>query len=89
MKRTIVTIETWQKTVVRRRFRGASCPRCGAESSLLMPDEAVALPRTTAGEIFRRVEVGKLHYMETDAGALLVCQSQLVDKTSGGETNAD
>ena len=50
---------------------------------MLTPDEAAALARTTAREIYRRVEAGELHSAETADGRLLVCMSRLLGETPG------
>ena len=44
---------------------------------MVTPDEAAALTETSARAIFRRVESGELHFVETDKGALLVCRNLL------------
>jgi len=76
-KRTTVTIQTRQRTVVRRRGgqKVAWCEQCRAEVLMLTPEEAATLARTTARAIFHRVEAGELHFLETEDGALLVCWS--------------
>jgi hypothetical protein len=74
-KRTVVTIETRQRTFVRRRGPAAAarCPLCGAAAPLLTIDEVAALTRTTASDIYRRIETGEFHFRETQEGALLIC----------------
>jgi len=75
-KRTSITIETRKTTVIRRRKAQtvAWCERCHARVLMHNPDEAAALDGTTVREIFRYVESGELHAIETDEGALLVCR---------------
>lgn len=75
-KRTSITIETQKMTVIRRRKvqTVAWCERCRAEVLMLNPDEVAALSGTTVREIFRQVESGELHSIETNAGTLLVCR---------------
>ena len=78
-KRTVVTIETRQRTVVRRARRHATawCESCRAEVLMLTPDEAAALSQTTTRTVFRRVEAGGLHFNEGADGTLLVCANSL------------
>jgi hypothetical protein len=54
---------------------------------MLTPDEAAALAQTTAREVYRRVEAGEVHSIETEDGALRVCVNSLGGATpgSGGE----
>jgi hypothetical protein len=44
---------------------------------MITPDEAAALTQTTAREIYRRVEAGGSHSIETDDGALRICVNSL------------
>ena len=44
---------------------------------MLEPDEAAVLTATTVRNIFRRVEAGELHFVESDGGVLLVCRTSL------------
>ena len=79
--RTEITVERRQRTVVRMRRgpRAAWCEGCAGLVPMLTPDEAAALAGTTAREIFRRVEAGELHFLETADGALLICGGRLLE----------
>jgi hypothetical protein len=44
---------------------------------MVAPEEAAALARTSTRTIYRRVEAGLLHYVETPGGGLLVCTHSL------------
>jgi hypothetical protein len=50
---------------------------------MLTPEEAAALAQSTAREIYRRVEAGELHSLETDDRALRVCVNSLGGTTYG------
>ena len=78
-KRTVVTIETGQRTVIRQRGRQtvAWCERCRRQVLMLMPDEAAALAQISVRAVFRRVEAGALHFIETEAGTPFVCLTSL------------
>ena len=75
--KTVITIETFQRTTVhlRRETKIAWCDRCAADTVMLASDEAAAHLQTTAREIFRLTEAGQIHYLETETGALLVCRN--------------
>ncbi len=78
-EKTVITIETFQRTVVRlrRKAKIAWCEKCAADVPMITPNEAAAFLQTTAREIFRLTEVGKIHYLETETGALLICRNSL------------
>jgi hypothetical protein len=52
-----------------------------AESLMISPNEAAARLQITAREIFRRVEAGELHFLETESGALRICGNSLSIKS--------
>ena len=74
-----VTMQTRQVTTVRwqRQPLVLQCERCAGETSMVTPGEAAVLAHTTARHIFRRVEAGELHFLETAEGELLVCCNSL------------
>ena len=77
-KRTIVTIERRERTVV-RRGRGpavAWCDRCGAEVRVVTLAEADARAQAaSARDLTRLDEPCELHLPEADDGALPVCHN--------------
>jgi hypothetical protein len=86
---TKITLEKRQRTTIRLRRRkptAAWCERCAAETEMLAPDEAALVSGTTQMAVFRLLENGELHFMETGAGALLICRNSLKNnnyKTKG------
>jgi hypothetical protein len=80
-RKTVITVEKFQRTTVRRarqRAITAWCDGCAAETAMLEPNQAAAAAGPiTAREIFRLTEAGRIHYLETEAGALLVCSASL------------
>ena len=78
-KSTVVTIETHKLTVVRplREPINAWCEQCAAESQMLTPENAATLLGVAPREIYRRVENGALHFLESANGALLICCRRL------------
>jgi hypothetical protein len=49
------------------------CSMCGDEVRMVTIDQAAILSRLTARDIYREVEAGVLHFMETTEGSVLVC----------------
>jgi hypothetical protein len=78
-KKTIVTIEARERTTIRRGARSlvAWCEHCCAHVLMLTPDEAALVCRTDARSIFRQIEAGEIHFIESEGGALLVCANSL------------
>jgi hypothetical protein len=78
-KTTIVTFEARERMVIRHSARRpvAWCERCCADALMVTPNEAAALSRTDARAIFRGVEAGQIHFIESEGGALLVCSNSL------------
>lgn len=88
-RRTEITFETRRLLLVGGRGRVSAagwCASCGAKVVLVTAEEAARLSGVTAREIFRRVEAGRLHFVETCGGGLLVCRESL---NEGGGTAAD
>jgi hypothetical protein len=44
---------------------------------MLTPEEISMLSATSARALYRRVEEGKLHFIETEGGLLFVCLASL------------
>ncbi len=78
-KRTETTIETHQVQIVRRRRREveAWCSDCAENVRMIAPESAAVLAQVTLRAVFRRVEAGELHFIETRDGALLICLNSL------------
>jgi hypothetical protein len=78
-KTTIVTFESRERLTIRRgeqRFV-AWCERCCAEVLMISTNEAASLTRSNARSIFRGVEAGELHFLESETGELMVCSKSL------------
>ena len=79
IQRTRITVETSQ-VVVERLAGGAvsfRCEGCGGEARFAPPEVAAARARVGVREIFRRIEGGAVHFVESPAGAVLVCLESL------------
>ena len=74
-RRTEVTVRTHQVTTVRplRQPFLAWCEACAARVPMVAPEGAVEMARTSTREVYRRIESGKLHFVETATGDLFIC----------------
>ena len=85
-KKIEVTIETNEVWVIYRP-QGFSqgrqktterCPVCEAWGEFLTPEEAATLTGKSLRHIFRQIETAQLHFLETQAGGVLLCLSSVV-----------
>lgn len=73
-RRTIITVESHRLTVIRSRQPiEIWCERCGQELPMLTPEAAAAHAGISPRAIYRCIESGELHFIETGGGALLIC----------------
>jgi len=88
-KTTIVTIEARERMTIRRGARQVTawCDQCSADVPLVTPNEAAALAGTDARTIFRSVESGEVHFIETGKGALLICAQSLASASTKHSSN--
>jgi hypothetical protein len=76
----VITAETVRLTVIRSRHTTPQfvwCESCQEPVWMVTTDTAAALNNTTVRDIFRRVEAGELHFIETKAAQLLICRASL------------
>ncbi|MGH9839187.1 MAG: hypothetical protein ACREEM_10420 [Blastocatellia bacterium] len=80
-KRTETIIETHQVQIVRRRKRGTRdwCAACADTARMVTPESAAELAGATQRTIYRWVEAGELHFIETSDGALLICANSITE----------
>lgn len=75
-----MTIKTERLLIMSRgRSLFSPCASCGDEVRMLTVDQAASLSRVNSREIYREVEAGELHFMETIEGSLLICFNSLND----------
>ena len=80
--KTTITIETWKQTVVHKgRPIAALCQLCKTETEIFTPEKAAYLAQTTVREIYRLIENGAFHFIETTDGALFICGNSLQEKS--------
>lgn len=76
-KRTIVRVETKQLAVIRPIGNAVElwCEQCAAAVSMVTPERAAQLCQAPPRAIYRRVERGEVHFVETGTGEVLICWS--------------
>ena len=72
-RRTVITIETDRIIIRGSRPAALWCERCAAGVPMVTPEQAARLFGATPRAIYRMVESGELHYLETPFGRLLIC----------------
>jgi hypothetical protein len=77
MKRTKVTLEIDEVTIIRRlkKSQRSECAVCGAK--MLTLTEAEALSKVAAQELCGLISQNKLHFREESGGVLLICFNSL------------
>ena len=91
MKRTETIIETHEVWVVRKPAGppAAWCLECAGHPPLLTPEEAAALSGLSLRAIFRLIEAGGVHFLETAGDSLLVCPASLAPQAEALPPAAD
>ena len=74
-----IALERDEVVVIRRRTWSSEawCDRCGDLVRMITPDEAMAVAGQTARQIYRAVEAGRLHFLESREGFLSICLRSL------------
>ena len=74
-----ITLERDELSVIRRPVHPALtwCEQCEKRVQMITPDEAVAVAGRSAREIYRWVEAGRIHFLETPQGLLSICLRSL------------
>jgi hypothetical protein len=83
-----ITVET-SLLIFRRPANQAAvwCIECSSPVQLITPEEAALLASVSTRTVYLRVERGLLHFVETDAGRLLICPNSLPTSISAKENN--
>ena len=78
-KKTEILIETHERTFFRwlEKEVRTFCPVCRTDGFFILPERAAVETGASVREIFRRVESGAVHFIETANGLTLVCQASL------------
>ena len=57
----------------------AWCEGCGAEGQWVTPEHAAIISNTDTRSIYRRIETGEVHFIESKDGPALVCLNSLFE----------
>lgn len=78
-RRIEINIDRQRLFVLKRRGVAVAewCGDCSKKVQMLTPDQAAMLANVSSRTIYRRVEAGEMHYIETTEGLLLVCANSL------------
>lgn len=90
IKRKKITIETREVWIVHRPKTAAHrssewCVVCAAEVELVTAEAASRLTGQSVREIFRRIELAQLHFLESPTGGVLLCLPSLLADHFGGK----
>ena len=89
-KKILITTESFETFVLHVNSKGravARCSQCENEVEVLGIDQAVTTSGLRTNELIRRIEMGEIHGIETQAGHLLVCGDSLRTYRKGEENN--
>jgi hypothetical protein len=70
---TVTITHEFLKIHGRHEAPTAWCQQCSQETKLVLPEQAAILTGISAREIYRRLEIGRIHFIETSMGSLLIC----------------
>lgn len=72
-------VETQEVMVIRRQGLEARifCPDCAREVSMITPELAAAMLRSSTRTIYAWVEAAIIHFREQPEGSLLICLDSL------------
>ncbi|HWP42833.1 MAG TPA: hypothetical protein VNO14_06340 [Blastocatellia bacterium] len=79
MKRRIIIETEVERLIVIRGHDSlvAWCGLCADQTVMIRPDHAARLCRITSRAIYRMVEAGLLHFIETTDGLIFICRNSL------------
>lgn len=82
-RKTEIFIQTRERIFVRggSQTEQLFCKFCDAETVLIAPERAAVALNLTTREIYRRIESGKVHFIETSNGLVFICLSSLDAKS--------
>ena len=68
-KRRVVTLPETEEII--------ACPECERNEAMIAAESAASIFGFSRREIYRMVEAGKVHFLETHQSVLFVCQKSL------------
>jgi hypothetical protein len=85
-RRIEVITETDREIVFTQRMATVMfCRRCNEEASMVMPEYAAAQAAVSVRTVYRWIEAGNIHFVETTGGAVVICETSLADEISNFE----
>ena len=87
-RRIEITVATRQ-LIIRRQSNYAPvwCRECPSPVPLIAPEEAAVLAGVSMRTVYRWMEAGQLHFIETAEQSPLICLNSLLRLTDKGESN--
>lgn len=79
-RKKVITIETIQRTVIHQTSNNPLiiwCEFCQAKVEMTTPEVAANIQGIKVREIYRRIEKGELHFIETETGRVFICENSL------------
>lgn len=86
--KTEILIETHERIVVNKLPDAiyAGCAACRTQTIFIKPEHAAVEFNLTIRQIFRLVERGEIHCLETSVGSTLLCRASLSHRSSAAES---
>ena len=76
VRQTTITVETHEVWSIAREHVRVKCTECDAQ--MITPEDAATIAGTGMRTVYRLIEAGMIHYVETPAGTVLVCVVSLL-----------
>jgi hypothetical protein len=76
VRRTTITVETHEVWSIAREHVRVKCTECDAQ--MTTPEAAATIAGTCIRTVYRLIEAGMIHYVETPAGTVHVCVVSLL-----------
>lgn len=88
-EQTRITISKSEVLVIRKSqgLALADCPQCARQTQMLAAEQVVTLSGISSLNLFKLVESGQLHFLETAQGHLLICLESLRARLSTEKEN--
>lgn len=85
-QKTEISLEIEEAVAIRTpKVVSDHCPWCLRQERMIAANEAAVMARLSARELYRLVEVGRLHFMEDRCGLLYVCAHSLQGLMNEGQ----
>jgi len=88
-RRIEITVENRLLVLRRAVHPPVWCAVCPTPVQMLTPEEATALTEVSTRWLYRQIEAGQIHFVETPEGRLLLCPHTLSNLLSEKEKDHD